>query len=101
MSLTVTLFLVIAILFLIIFGCANAGMNDKRKIKELETQLAEQKKNVNYLMNHLEEILKIKADEKTVSEKIEGAKTDEEIADIVSAIVSANNNRVQNYKAGK
>ena len=34
-------------------------------------------------------------------QKIEGAESDEEIIDILNDIISSNNNRVQNNKAGK
>lgn len=101
MSLTLTLIITIVALLCILFGCANSAIKDRKKITELESELAEQKQNVAYLVKHIEEVSRIKADEKYVSEKIEGAKTDEEIADILSAIISSNNARVQNNKAGK
>jgi hypothetical protein len=48
-------------------------------------------------MKHTEEITKIKNEAEKISDKINGAKTDEEISDIVSAIISANNDRVQKH----
>ena len=46
-------------------------------------------------MKNAEDVAKIKKEADKISDKINGAKTDEEISDIVSAIISANNDRVQ------
>lgn len=98
MSLTLTLFITIAILFIILFAVANKSMQDKKEIKQLKEQLIGEQEKIGYMMRHIEELARIKKDEKTINEKIEGAKTDEEVADIVTAIILANNERVQNDK---
>lgn len=99
MSLTLTLFIAIAILFVILFAVANKSIQDKKQIKKLEEQIICEQEKIGYLMRHIEELARIKKDEKTINDKIEGAKTDEEIADIVTTIILANNERVQNHKA--
>lgn len=101
MSLTLTLFIAIVILFLILFIVANKSVNDKKQIKKLEEQIICEQEKIGYLMRHLDELARIKKDEKTINEKIEGAKTDEEVADIVTAIILANNERVQDNKTKK
>lgn len=101
MSLTITLFIAIVILFLILFIVANKSVNDKKQIKKLEEQIICEQEKIGYLMRHLDELARIKKDEKTINDKIEGAKTDEEVADIVTAIILANNERVQDNKTKK
>lgn len=101
MTLTVTLFITIAVLAIIMFACANQSVKDKRKIKQLETELETKEKNIEYLFNHIKKIEVIKNDEKSTSKKIEGAKTDEEVRVILSDVISDNNSRVQNNKAEK
>ena len=88
-------FLIIAIFYII-------GYLRKKKIKSLEEEnrilnakVDRLQKDLSYMATHLQEILKIKNDESFVKAKIDGAKTDEEIAEIVSIIISANNDRVQ------
>ena len=98
MSLTLTLFIAIAILCVILFAAANKSIQDKKQIKKLEEQIICEQEKIGYLMRHIEELARIKKDEKTINDKIEGAKTDEEIADIVTTIILANNERVQNHK---
>lgn len=98
MSLTFTLFIAIAVLCLILFAVADKAIQDKKEIKRLKEQLIAEQEKIGYMMRHIEELARIKKDEKTINDKIEGAKTDEEVADIVTAIILANNARVQNDK---
>jgi Na+-transporting methylmalonyl-CoA/oxaloacetate decarboxylase gamma subunit len=97
----ITLFVVIALLVVLLLYISNMAKNDRKELKLVREELTAEKERVGYLMRHLEEITEIKKDEKTISQKIEKAETDEEVCDILSAIINANNGRVQNNKTGK
>ena len=97
MNITLVLILAIICLIVILFCCVKSAVKSKQEIKALKEEIANQKDRTSYLINHIEEISKIKSEEQKVNDKINGAKTDEEISDIVSAIISANNDRVQKH----
>ena len=65
------------------------------EIKRLTGELEKQKQNMAYLVKHAEEIAKIESDEDKVQEEIRNAKTDEEVVDIINAIININNARVR------
>lgn len=67
----------------------------KQKIKSLTAQLESQKCIAKDLVKHAEELSKIKGDKEEVAQKINEAKTDEEVNEIISNLVRANNNRVR------
>lgn len=69
---------------------------NKNKIENLECKLSCAKENISQLSAYIDKINKIKADEKSVSQQIKEAKSDEEIFNIIANIVSDNNSRVQN-----
>jgi predicted amino acid-binding ACT domain protein len=60
-------------------------------IKSLEAEVAKQKQNMAYLVKHTEEIAKIEQSEDQLQEEIRNAKSDEEVADIINAIININN----------
>lgn len=62
---------------------------------ELKEEVARQKSNCAYLVRHMEELALIDTDEGKTAQKIREAKSDEEIAQIVSAIVARNNSKLQ------
>ena len=95
----ITLFVVIALLVVLLLYISNVAKNDRKELKLVKEELTAEKERVGYLMRHLEEITAIKNKEQTIQKKIEKAETDEEISDILSAIINANNGRVQNNKA--
>ena len=98
MSISLTIILSEAILILIlIFAIKNLFDRNKKLNQKLDGFMIENEKlkeNVAYLVKHAEEIQKIQKDADEISNKINGAKTDEEISAIVSAIISANNDRL-------
>ena len=65
------------------------------EVKRLNGELEKQKQNMAYLVKHAEEIAKIESDEDKVQEEIRNAKTDEEVVDIINAIININNARVR------
>lgn len=97
-SLTMTLIITIAVLTILLFACANQGIKDRKQIKKLEAEIEKYKEIV---LKYLTELALIKKDGAEIEQKIEGAESDEEIIDILGDIISSNNNRVQNNKAGK
>ena len=101
MSLTLTLIVTILILLVILFFCAKIGAEKNKKLAELESEKAEQKQNILALIDHIEHLSKIVADKDETSQKIQGAKTDEEVESIISDIIAFNNSRVQNNKTEK
>ena len=98
MSLTITLFIAVAVLVVILFACANEGIKDKKEIAKLKNEIEKYKEQ---LLGYLRELAVIQKDGAEIEKEIKGAETDEEIIDILGDIVSRNNNRVQNNKAKK
>ena len=97
---------ILAFIVIILIAAGVAGilwtlLQEKTKENEdLRSELADQKSNVAYIVHHAEELAVIEHDAKEEGIKIAEAKTDEEIADIISAIISVNNNRVRNETSG-
>ena len=98
MDLTFTLIIVIAVLCLLLYGVVSKAIKNKKEIQNLTVNLERQEKLITSLMKHLEEITQIKNDEKEISQKIQGAETDEEVENIIADIIARNNERVQNNK---
>ena len=98
MSISLTIIIALLVLLLIFGACLSAIYKDNKKLKNqieaYKTEAESLHKNIAYLMKNAEDVAKIKNEAEKISEKINGAKSDEEISDIVSAIISANNDRV-------
>lgn len=67
----------------------------KRKNEELEEELKKQNKNSEYICQHEEENKKIEQDRRETESRINEAKSDEEVFDVINSIVNSNNSRVQ------
>lgn len=72
--------------------------NQSKNYKELKNKSEEQRKNILYLYEHATEIAEIQNNRHQTENEINEAKNDEEIYDIINAIISVNNNRVRNNK---
>ena len=94
LTITITGLTVILILSAIVQELWKRNRELKQKVEAFQIENENLQQNIAYLMKHTEEIQKIKNEADKISEKINGAKTDEEISDIVSAIISANNDRL-------
>ena len=68
----------------------------KKEIADLNNSLQSAKTNIEQLSEYIDKVLKIKADEKSISQKIKEAENDEEVFNIIADIVGTNNNRLQN-----
>jgi hypothetical protein len=97
-TITIILTVVAVILLegLVIYALARDRKKLKSDNKKLEQRIIDVTSNINLMTSYIEKILAIKADTQSTIEKIKEAKTDEEVLNILSDIISANNNRVQN-----
>ena len=92
-----------ALLVILVFVAYVAIKSLKAKtdeIKRLNGELQKQKQNMAYLVKHAKEIAKIETEEHKVQEEIQNAKTDEEVADIINAIVNINNAKLRDKAEG-
>lgn len=99
MSISLTIIIALLVLLFIFGASLSVVYKDNKKLKNqieaYKTETESLQKNIAYLMKNAEDVAKIKKEADKISDKINGAKTNEEISDIVSAIISANNDRVQ------
>ena len=97
-SLTIILVLVaiIAIAGGIIYVLIKDLNKQKKEIAELNTRLQSARINIEQLSKYIDDVLKIKSEENSISQKIKEAENDEEVYKIIAGIVADNNNRVQN-----
>ena len=86
----------IVILGLIIFILIKSLNAKKKELAETQARLESARANIEQLSKYIDNILKIKADEKSISQKIKEAESDEEICKIIADIVAVNNNGLQN-----
>lgn len=98
MNFTITFILVliavIVILGAIVYVLAKTIKANKKEIANLNSRLGSAKINIEQLSEYIDKLMKIKSDEKSVSQKIKEAKNDEEVNEIIADIINANNNRV-------
>ena len=100
MSFTV-IFILVLIAVIVTMGAVIYVLSKNLKAKkkenqELQTKLESAKINIQQLSKYIDNLQKIKNDEESISQKIEGAENDEEVFNIIADIVNTNNNRVQN-----
>ena len=102
MNFTIILFLIMLVVIIamggVIFIFSKTNKNNKKQIEDLKTRLEAARANVEQLSKYIDKLLNIKADEKTISEKIKEAENDEQVNEIIADIINANNNRVQNHE---
>lgn len=95
----ITPWLVCVALFVMLVSAVFVGIKTLKaksdEVKRLDGELEKQKQNMAYLVKHAEEIAKIESDEDKMQEEIRNAKTDEEVVDIINAIINLNNARVR------
>lgn len=85
----------LVILAFVVYVAIKTSKAQKKKIKALTARLESQKIIAENLVMHAEELSKIKGDKEEVAQKINEAKSDEEVNQIISNLVHANNNRVR------
>ena len=95
MSLTLIIIIVIAVLVIFLGISLKVISNQIKENKKLKADLELQQQNLIALYKHAEEIAKIEKDKNSTDQKIEEAKNDEEVLDIINTIISINNSRVR------
>ena len=100
MSFTTTLILVLVAVILtmggLIYVFAKTIKAKKKELADMQSRLESARVNIEQLSKYIDKLMKIKSDEKSISQKIKEAKNDEEVFNIIADIISDNNNRVQN-----
>ena len=80
----------------IVYALSKSIKSQKKEIANLNARLQSAKTNIEQLSAYIDKLMKIKSDEKSISQKIKEAENDEEVFNIIADIVGANNNRLQN-----
>ena len=93
-----TYILIITVLCLLLYAVVYKAIGQKKEIASLKAELENEKEK---LLKYLRELAVIQKDSSEIEKEIKGAESDEEIIDILSDIVSRNNNRVSDNKAKK
>ena len=100
----ITPWLVCFALLIILIGAVYATTKTLKaktdKIKRLEGELQKQKQNMAYLVKHGQEIAQIEKDQDKVQEEIRNAKSDEEVVDIINAVININNSKLRKQTEG-
>lgn len=84
-----------ALLIAACYVCIKVIAANRKKIKELKATAENLKVNMSRLVNHAKRLEQTKISGAEFYQKIERAKSDEEINNIVAGIILSNNNRVQ------
>ena len=104
MKIVLIVILVLIAVIVTLAGIVYAQGQNLKKRKQENQDLIKQiellKKNVAFLVRHAQEMAQIEKEKEKTFQRIEEARTDEEIADIVSIIIDSNNQRVQNMPEG-
>ena len=94
----ITIFLIFILIILlfaaITYFSLKAYFKSKKKIKELEQMIENQKKNLIYIVRHSQELAEIDKSRSKVDKEISEAKSDEEVINIINTIIDINNNRL-------
>ena len=97
MTLTVVLICIILVAVLLIVIVSNICRKLQAENNELSMELEQKNLNMEYLINHINEILKINSDKEKIAKEIRNAKDEKELIEIVNrAIVSSNNSKLRN-----
>ena len=95
MNLTITLATACIVLVLLIYVITTRTIKLQKEAKALKEEIVKQKEIVVEMYRYADELAMIKKDQSQVNQKINEAKTDEEISNIISGIIAANNNRMR------
>ena len=100
MNVTFTIILVLILIVTTLVGIIHVTIRINKQLKaknnHLSGKIEQLNANIAYLVKHSDELAQIRRKKEKTFESIEEAKTNEEIADIVSVIIDSNNQRVQN-----
>ena len=100
MSATLILIILLIVVLAAVVLVAKMCRNLQKEKKQLEAELSKQKRVSEELKRYTEELVKINGDKDKVAEQIKEAQSDEEVLNIISGLVHANNDRVRNKAKG-
>ena len=86
---------IIIALLIILFLSLRCYFSEQKKNQELREEIAQKNQCISYLYKNAKEIAAVNADKNKIEQEINNAKTDEEIAAIISDIIAINNNKLR------
>lgn len=86
---------IIIALLIILFLILRCYFSEQKKNQELKEQIEQKNQCISYLYKNAKEIAEVNSDKTKIDQEINNAKTDEEIAAIISDIISINNNKLR------
>lgn len=101
MTIYVIFGITLLVLFFIIYIVSRICKKLQEENNQIRTELVKQQEIVVELYKYADEVAMIKKDQKQINQKINEAKTDEEISNIISGILAANNSRMRNKAKSK
>jgi Tfp pilus assembly protein PilO len=94
-----TLWLVCFALLIALIGAGYAALKQQKakddEIRHLKGEVQKQKENMAYLVKHAQELAEIEKNQDKLQEEIQNAKSDDEVADIINAIININNSKLR------
>lgn len=96
LTVIIVMLAIIAMCGAVIYILIKDRIKQKKEIQELNTRLQSARINIEQLSKYIDDVLKIKSEENSISQKIKEAENDEEVYKIIAGIVADNNDRVQN-----
>jgi Tfp pilus assembly protein PilO len=88
-------FALFVILAFAVYAAIKTLQKKNQEIRHLKGEVQKQKENMAYLVKHVQELAEIKKDQDKLQEEIQNAKSDDEVADIINAIININNSKLR------
>lgn len=101
MNWPLTLIITIGILVVLLFAIAKICKGLQEENTKLKDENLKQKNTIVEMYRHAEEVAQIQQDKSEINQKINEAKTDEEITEIINSIINLNNGKLRNKAKGK
>ena len=98
LNITLAIVGVAVIVFVVINALYRKNKELKKTIADLNHDLAVARVNVKQMAIFIDKMTSIKSERTEIEQRLKDAKNDEEVYEIISDIVSANNSRVQDNK---
>lgn len=98
LNITLTIVGVAVIVFGVVDALYRKNKELKKTIADLNHDLAVARVNVKQMAIFIDKMTAIKSERTEIEQRLKDAKNDEEVYEIISDIVSANNSRVQDNK---
>lgn len=97
-------YIAIAALLAFLFGAviilAGTVRKKSSRIKELSESVKRQNRSIGFLLKHSKELSETRRSKDELMKKIQEAKSDEEVSDIVGGIIELNNGRLRDASKG-